>query len=805
MLDAASDYAQAGFKVFPTYTIRDGACTCGSAKNCSPGKHPIGSLAPRGVVDASRDLDVINRWWAQVPDANIGLATGKASNVVVLDVDAPSGEETLAKIEGKHGSLPLTSQVKTGNGRHLYFSYPKNVTKVKSVARKKLGLDVRADGGYVIAPPSIHASGRRYIFIEDSAKALAECPAWVVEYANGKLKVDNPATEDRSTPYSEKEEARLRAALAFIPADERDTWRDMGAALHSLGWDDKGFAIWDDWSRICPEKYDEADQQKTWESFDRPYDGARITVATLFFRARQRGWIDDAPAHDFHTDLGNARRLVKRHGAKIRFIPEWRKWIIWNGSGWYVDNDGAIMRLAKETVEAMYAEALTLAIDDRTKLLKHALKSQAEARLKAMVSLAESEAHVVVSASKLDADPWLLGVQNGAVDLKTGQFRPARQEDLITKRANVAFDPQAQCPEWLKFLDTFTGSEADLQAYLQRAVGYVLTGSVREEVLFMPYGTGNNGKSTFRETVHSLMGDYALAADAGLLIERKTPGGATPELARLKGRRLVSINETSENDHLNEARVKFITSQDKITARNLYQDFFDFYPSHKTFLTTNHKPIIRGTDIGIWRRIHLLPFTVVIPADKVEKDFRELRLMPELPGILNWALAGLAAYRERGLNPPKTVLISTQEYREDMDVVGQWIAERCELDPQACVPTRALHNDYSEWAVEEVGWELKMPRFRRQLSDRGFAAAKGTHGQRMVLGLRLKPAGGAWTAPSNERGAGGPGNGNGAAGDHEPSADAATKIVGDLIGDGSPQCPPSPSTGGGGGGRAGIL
>ena len=162
-------------------------------------------------------------------------------------------------------------------------------------------------------------------------------------------------------------------------------------------------------------------------------------------------------------------------------------------------------------------------------------------------------------------------MQNGVVELKTGKFRPARREDLITKRANVIFDPNAQCPNWLKFLDTVTGGDASFQSYIQRVVGYTLTGSVREEVMFVLYGTGNNGKSTFRETVHSLLGDYALATDAGLLIERKTPGGATPELARLKGRRLVSINETSENDHLNEARVKFITSQDKITARNLYQ------------------------------------------------------------------------------------------------------------------------------------------------------------------------------------------------------------------------------------------
>ena len=211
------------------------------------------------------------------------------------------------------------------------------------------------------------------------------------------------------------------------------------------------------------------------------------------------------------------------------------------------------MRLAKQTVEAMYSEAISLPNEQgRTALLRHALRSQAEARLKAMVSLAESETSVVVAAHKLDADPWLLGVQNGVIDLKTGKFRAARQEDLITKRANVTFDPQATCPEWLKFLDTVTGGDSDVQSYMQRVVGYALTGSVREEVVFVLYGTGNNGKSTFRETLHALFGDYALAADAGLLTERKKAGGATEEIARLKGRRLVAVNETAENDQLNE-------------------------------------------------------------------------------------------------------------------------------------------------------------------------------------------------------------------------------------------------------------
>ena len=328
MLAAASAYVQAGFKVFPAHAIRNGSCTCGGAKGCSPGKHQIGNLVPRGLLDASADLSVVVRWWQRVPDANIGIATGKISDLVVVDVDGSTGEETLAKIERKHGSLPQTWQVRTGKGRHLYFRYPENVAKIKSVARTKLKLDVRADGGYVIAPPSIHQSGRRYAFLEDSAKTLAECPAWLIQYANGKLKIDDPApgargqrtkAENRPTPYSEGEEARLRSALTSIPADERDMWRDMGFALHSLGWGEKGFEIWTDWSRTCPEKYDEADQQKTWESFDRPYDGPKITAKSIFYTARQHGWIDEL--RDFHTDLGNARRLIKRHGENIRFIP----------------------------------------------------------------------------------------------------------------------------------------------------------------------------------------------------------------------------------------------------------------------------------------------------------------------------------------------------------------------------------------------------------------------------------------------------------------------------------------------------
>jgi putative DNA primase/helicase len=344
--------------------------------------------------------------------------------------------------------------------------------------------------------------------------------------------------------------------------------------------------------------------------------------------------------------------------------------------------------------------------------------------------------------SKLDADPYLLGVKNGVVDLRTGEFREARREDYVTKRAGTAFDPRARCPQWNAFLRTILGADdlvkdGEMIAYLQRAVGYLLTGLTVEEVLFVLWGTGANGKSTFRETLFALLGDYAIGADASLLITPKQGGGASPDLARLHGRRLVAVNETQQNDHLNEARVKFITSHDIITARNLYEAPFDFTPTHKTVLTTNHKPIVRGADEGTWRRIHLLPFTKMIPVEERDLHFRERKLLPELPGILNWALEGLRAYLREGLKPPEAVRAATKEYREDMDIIGQWIEECCVREPAARATAAMLHHSYKYWAESEAGFSISANKFGRELRDRGFEPTRDMRAK-SFRGLRLR-------------------------------------------------------------------
>jgi putative DNA primase/helicase len=752
-IDHALAYAAYGWPVFPVHGIEGGRCTCGKPNCKRPGKHP---RTRHGFKDATTDPNRIRQWWKEWPNSNIGIATGVQSGLIVLDVDGEKGEAKLAAMITERGP-PLTPQAKTGRGRHLYFALPPDVSVPSS---ENGGLDIKCEGGYVVAPPSIHPTGNMYQWVgELTAPTLA--PDWIIKYARGDHTPDPAAPLASSRPqvcdqlnlyadpppYSEAEEVRIWSMLRCIPALSYDDWLHVGMALHWLGWGERGYQIWCAWSRTVPEKYDESTQREKWESFNRSSDRKPITLGTLVHMAKAGGWTDTA-APALHTDLGNARRLVARHGRNIRFIHEWRKWIVWDDTRWCVDDDGAIMRLAKETVEALFVEAANIKDEDKRKeLRKHAMRCQAAARLDAMIDLATSEPEVVLSAQRLDADPWLLGTQNGVLELRTGKFRPAERGDYITMRMGAAFDPEATCANFLEFLKTITGGDQHLAAYLQRAVGYMLTGSTCEEVMFVTWGIGNNGKSTWCETLHTLFGDYAMTADAGLLMERKTPGGATPEIARLKGRRFVAINETAENEHLNEARVKFVTSHDKITARKLYQDFFDFDPTHKIVLKTNHKPIVRGTDIGIWRRIHLLPFTVTIPSEKVEKYFRERRLIPELPGILNWALEGLRAYLREGLNPPAAVQAATGDYQRDMDVVGQWIDQQCVLDPQAAVPTGAAYVDYTQWAQDEIAWALTKLKFRRNLTDRGFEAGMGAGGQRLIRGLKLKKPSGLYMLP----------------------------------------------------------
>jgi len=317
---------------------------------------------------------------------------------------------------------------------------------------------------------------------------------------------------------------------------------------------------------------------------------------------------DDSAPHN--SDLGNAQRLVARHGENLRYCNDWGQWLIWHGGLWTRDTTGDAERCAKETVKNLYAEASQMPDGQvRARIVKHALQSEAANRIRAIIQLAETEPGISVTSEKLDADPWLLNCSNGTVDLRTGEVLTHNKKNLCTKQVPVVFDASAKCPTWKSFLKRIMDGKMSLVSFLQRAIGYALTGRTNEQVLFLLHGTGANGKTTFVETIRMLLGDYAQQSEFETFLFRKNGGGPRNDIARLKGARFVSAVEAEQGCRLSETIIKQTTGGDRITARFLYREYFEFSPQFKLFLVSNHKPQIIGTEDAIWRRIRLVPFT----------------------------------------------------------------------------------------------------------------------------------------------------------------------------------------------------
>jgi len=442
------------------------------------------------------------------------------------------------------------------------------------------------------------------------------------------------------------------------------------------------------------------------------------------------------------TDLGNSHRFVVEHGEALRYVGSWGKWLDWDGKRWSIDAVGRAEHRAKETVRGMYsgvskeilnakasldrAEAtgdpdLVTLQKDRMKatgaMFNWALKSHDAARIRAIVTLAKSAPELAVTHAQLDADPWALNVTNGRIDLRTGKLHAHRPGDLITKLASVAYDPAAECPTWERFLSQAMGGNVDLLSFIRRMTGYALTGVIREHVLGFLFGSGANGKSTYINTMHSMLGDYATRAPRGLLFTAFGSKHET-ELTTLFGARMVSCSEVDEAATFDEALVKDLTGGDPITARRMREDHWTFTPSHKLFLAGNHKPRVKGNDEGIWRRIRLIPWTVTIPLEQRDTELPE-KLRVELPGILAWAVRGCLEWQQHGLGEPIEVTQATAAYRDESDPMREFFDLHCVLESEARTPRRHIRERYVEYCKDVGAEPLHAKRFSEGLRRRG--------------------------------------------------------------------------------------
>jgi putative DNA primase/helicase len=427
---------------------------------------------------------------------------------------------------------------------------------------------------------------------------------------------------------------------------------------------------------------------------------------------------ENGEREEFHnTDMGNGYRFARRHGRDARYNKTADKWLTWTGERWLEDNAGEVMRRAKETAISIYAEAAYATDEERRKALaKWAAQSESDSRLRAMLHLAQSELPIQIEA--FDVDPYLFNCESGTIDLRTGQFRKHRRSDFLTKLSPVAYDLEAQPTRWLSFLDRIFEGDASLIRFIQKSIGYSLTGDTSEQCLFIAHGTGANGKSVFLKTIGALMADYGQQVQPQTLMV-KSHQAVNNDIAILRGARFLSAIETDEGQKLAEGTIKQITGGDKVRARFLFQESFEFVPQFKIWLAANHKPEVRGTDHAIWRRIRLVPFNVTIP--KAEQNpHLDAELKEELPGILAWAIEGCLLWQREGLGEPEAVTRATSEYREQMDTFGDFLTEKCVTGDNYQASRVEIYNAYETWCMKN-GEKVKPAKWlASQLRDRGF-------------------------------------------------------------------------------------
>ena len=525
---------------------------------------------------------------------------------------------------------------------------------------------------------------------------------------------------------------------ANAPVDKTD-WSPLAGKAVSV-WPDRDKPGWDyamaaaqaalaAGAASCDVLLPPDDKPEGWDAADalaEGFDAAGFVAAGPRMSIKPAQASPTQEASVWATDDALALTFTGRYSEDWRYCAGWGKWLVWDGRRWQADETLLVHHLIRSICREQSLKA------DSHRL---AAKLAASSTVGGVERLARTDRRHASTSEEWDADIWLFNTPGGVVELRTGRLRPHDRADRMTKIATAT--PKGDCPQWRAFLGDVTGGDAELQAYLQRMVGYCLTGSTAAHALFFLYGTGANGKSVFANVVSTILGDYAATAPMDTFVE--TRGDRHPtDLAGLRGARFVTAIETEQGRRWNESKVKAITGGDKVSARFMRQDFFEYTPQFKPVIVGNHKPAIRNIDEAMKRRLHLIPFTVTIPPERRDGKLTE-KLLGERDGILAWAVEGCLAWQRDGLKPPACVVSATEEYFEAEDAIGQWIEERCLLANTHREGVSELFADWREWAERAGEYVGSIKRFSELMATRKFEKCRLTGGARGIAGIALRP------------------------------------------------------------------
>ena len=696
LIDAALQYAAAGIPVFPLHWIKqDGNCSCRLGAMCQArGKHP---RIKNWGEEATTDPEKIKAWWLKAPSANIGIPMGEKSGLVALDVDTRhNGDQSLKEMLAELGDLPETVTATTGSGgKHFVFKYTEELA-LKNVVGFREGLDVRTQGGLIVAAPSMHASGSAYRW--DDGKSpfdmpAAEMPKWLVE-----------EIQKVGTQLTTKKKAEKPAPRQKIKEGGRNNHlTSLAGSLRRKGISEDGIL-----ATLRAENTDRLEP---------PLDDETVEAIAKSITRYQ----PEEDQQDYKlTDVGNAERFVYMFKDSVKYCAVYKKWFIWNGRFWEQDDTGKIITYAIECVRSIIHAADLLPEGDKRKaMIHHSLKSESSGKLRSLLEIASGMPDITIRSEELDANPWLINAQNGTINLKTGKLQEHRAADYITKMCRANYDPDCAIPLWAELLQKITLGNNQLQRYIQKAFGYALTGDTSEQALFILYGTGSNGKSTLLNVFSELMATYSTSTPSDTFMQKKNDS-VNNDIARLKGARFVAAIEMEEGKRMAESLIKSVTGGDKLVTRFLYGEFFEYVPQFKVFLAVNHKPNIRDTTNSIWRRIKLMPFEATFTEQERDKHFPAKIMASELPGILAWAVQGCLLWQQEGLQMPDSVNTATRKYQEEMDSFSNFFRECCVEREGGRVSNKMLRAKYDEWCRENGEYALTQRPFSAKLIERGY-------------------------------------------------------------------------------------